>query len=127
MTIKYIIPLLLIATVITAQTHYADQVTVEWDAPTTYDNGDPIPAGLILTYDVYIREKGGSQVFVGETMTLEYTVTLPAPGMKYDIGVLAKYPVDSDWIYSVVAWSIEEGWDVGFFVPAAQPDNLRVQ
>ena len=110
-------------------THYANQVTILYDAPTTDVDGNPLSQSTIdaLFYDVFIREKGGEQVYIGETDLLEYVVTLPTPGLKYDIGVLAKYPVDDDWIYSAIAWSTEEGWDVGFFVPVSPVTNLRIE
>lgn len=108
-------------------TYYANQVTITWDAPTTYENGDPLPSELEMFYDVYIREKGGEQIFQVEVANPPYTITFPTSNRKYDIGVLAKYQVDTDWIYSTILWSIEEGWDVGFFVPVAPVSNLRIE
>lgn len=116
----------------TQTTYYANQITIIWDAPTTYENGDPLPVGLDIYYDVYIREKGGVQVLQGEVLDLSYTITFPDANKKYDIGVLAKYQLDTTWFYSTVNWSIDdtlntESWDVGFFVPANPPTNLRIE
>lgn len=116
----------------TQTTYYANQVTITWDAPTTYENGDLLPVDLDIYYDVFIREKGGEQIYLGEILSPPYTVTFPAPNRKYDIGVLAKYQLEGNWFYSVVNWSIDdilntEGWDVGFFVPASPPTNLRIE
>ena len=57
----------------------------------------------------------------------EITITFPNPNMKYDIGVLAKYPIGDGWLYSAVLWSIEEGWDVGVFIPTAPIINMRIE
>lgn len=116
----------------TQTTYYANQVTITWDAPTTYENGELLPIDLDIYYDVYIREKGGAQVLQGEVLDLSYTITFPDANKKYDIGVLAKYQLDTTWFPSVVNWSIDdtlntESWDVGFFVPANPPTNLRIE
>ncbi|KKN05478.1 hypothetical protein LCGC14_1086850 [marine sediment metagenome] len=107
-------------------THYANQVTITWDAPTTFESGKPIPTEIVLSYDVFIREKGGEQVLVETVDNPPYTVTFPDPGYKYEIGVLAKYYVDEQPMYSAILWSIQEGWDVGFFEPASQVTNFKV-
>lgn len=126
---KLILIVFLLLTVVgySQTTHYANQVTITWDAPTTFEDGTLIPPEINIDYDVYLREKGGEQVLIAEIQYPPYTVTLPTPGLKYDIGVLAKYQVGDDWLYSVIAWSIQEGWDVGFFVPANPPINLRIK
>ena len=111
----------------TQTTYYANQVTITWDASTTYENGDLLPAGIDIYYDVYIREKGEEQIYLGETIEITYLITFPIVNKKYDIGVLAKYQIGTDWLYSSILWSIEEGWDVGFFVPASPPTNLRIE
>lgn len=113
-------------------TYYANQITITWDAPTHFINDDPIPPETIITYDVYIREKGGPQVLQSEVSGPPFTITFPTPNRKYDIGVLAKYQLDSTWFYSVMNWSIDdtlnaESWDVGFFVPANPPTNVRIE
>lgn len=116
----------------TQTTYYANQVTITWNAPTTYENGELLPVDLELSYDVYIREKGGEQTYLSEVLNPPYTVTFPIPNKKYDIGVLAKYQLGTTWFYSTVNWSIDntlnmEGWDVGFFVPASPPTDLRIE
>ncbi len=113
-------------------TYYANQITITWDAPTTYENGDPLPVDLDIYYDVYIREKDGEQIYLGETMGITYSVTFSIANKKYDIGVVAKYQLDNTWFYSVMNWSIDdvlnqESWDVGFFVPVDPPMNIRIE
>lgn len=128
-----IIAILLITIIGYAQTtYYANQITITWDAPTTYENGDLLPVDLDIYYDVYIREKGELQIYLGETIGITYLITFPNPNKYYDIGVLAKYQLDNTWFYSIVNWSIDdtlnmEAWDVGFFVPANSPINLRIE
>ncbi len=97
-----------------------------------YENGDLLPVDLDIYYDVYIREKGEAQVYLGEVLSPPYTITFPVVNKKYDIGVLAKYQLDTTWFYSAMNWSIDdalnaESWDVGFFVPANPPTNVRIE
>ena len=113
-------------------TYYANQITITWDAPTAYENNDPLPVDLDIYYDVYIREKGGVQILQGEVLNPPYTITFPDANKKYDIGVLAKYQLDTTWFYSAMNWSIDdtlnaESWDVGFFVPANPVTNVRIE
>ncbi len=125
--------ILLIATVITAQTtYYANQITITWDAPTHHTNGDILDPAIVIEYDVYIREKGGVQILQGEVPSPPYTITFPDANKKYDIGVIAKYQLDTTWFYSAMNWSIDdtlndESWDVGYFVPANPVTNLRIE
>ena len=119
---------LLISTEISAQTtHYANQVTITWDTPTEYSNGDPLPLDMVILYDVYIREKGEGQVFIAEIDVPPYTITFPNPNTIYDVGVLAKYALGTGWMYSAILWSVEEGWDVGWFLPTSSPANVRIE
>ena len=126
---KLILTLFILTAMIgyTQTTHYANQVTITWDAPAEYINGDPLPVELELSYDVYIREKEGEQVLIETISNPPYTITFPNPNMKYDVGVLAKYPIGDDWLYSVILWSIQEGWDVGVFIPTAPVINMRIE
>ena len=47
---------------------YAVEVVVQWDAPTTYVNGDPLPASQIVSYSV-ISTLGVKQIVTGTTAT----------------------------------------------------------
>ncbi len=109
---KFILVVFLLLTVIgyAQTTHYANQVTITWDAPTNYENGDPLPIDLDIVYDVYIREKGGEQIKQGEGLSEPpFTITFPQPNRKYDIGIIAKYQLDDTWFYSAMNWSDVNG------------------
>lgn len=77
---------------VNAQTwHTANQTTVGWDAVTTLDNGDPMPGGDTISYNVYLRNAitGGDPVRVATGINaVQYTVTLGVEG-KYFVGLSA--------------------------------------
>jgi hypothetical protein len=72
-----------------------NQVTIAWDATTTLIDGQPIPAGAIIKYDVYISnadtdpDKANPTKLTAEPIdALEYTLTLNTEG-RYIAGVKA--------------------------------------
>lgn len=78
---------------ILAQNWYiTDQGTIEWDAVTVLGNGDPIPIGDIVQYQVYLcryDEPKENAVPEGSPTDLtEYTFTLVNEG-RYWVGVRA--------------------------------------
>lgn len=57
--------------------HWADQITVTWDAPEFLTDGTPIPAGDAIAYNMYLRPNGETtEPFVATVSALQYTYTL---------------------------------------------------
>ena len=116
--------------------HTANQATVAWDAVTTLSNGDPVPAGDIVKYKVWLKNAmtGGEPVELGEVAELEYTVTLNTEG-KYFVGVSAlRYTSENILIgESIICWSdtvactAEGPFGIQYFLPLMGPINLRLK
>jgi len=74
-----------------AVTYYApDQATIAWDAVTTLSDGNPIPAGDVVAYKVYLSHDGIT--IVGEPVEVtatQYTITFPAGEAIWFAGVSA--------------------------------------
>ncbi len=70
--------------------HSANQVTVRWDAVTTLLNGDPVPEGDLVTYNLYIRsvQTGAEVEVITRVSVLEHTITFAEEG-DYHIGIRA--------------------------------------
>ncbi len=70
--------------------HSANQVTVRWDAVTTLLNGDPVPEGDLVTYNLYIRsvQTGAEAEVITGVSVLEHTITFAEEG-DYHIGIRA--------------------------------------
>jgi hypothetical protein len=88
--------LILIAVFLMTSVAYADdwysanQATVRWDAVTTLLNGDPVPAGDTVTYDLYTKSvQTGTEieVAIGVTAT-EYVFAFATEG-DYHVGIRA--------------------------------------
>ena len=85
--------------------HWANQITVEWDAPEFLIDGTPIPAGDVLSYNMYLRPNGATtEPIVGASSVLEYTYTLPEgihePGvsaLRYIGGTGTPFESDITW------------------------------
>jgi len=135
-----VIAILLIFTGIAfAQTwHTVNQATVEWDAVTALDNGDPLPAGDTIEYVVYLanaitdpNKDNPSEI---ETITAtQSTITLNVEG-SYFVGVKAvrKIADGTNVGESEVAWSDDpqfvqggETFGLRYFLPPAAPGNMR--
>jgi hypothetical protein len=90
--------------------YIANQITVAWDAPTTYFNQEPIPETALIKYLLYAKPiTGGTEIPAGDTEVgiLEKTITLPSAGIEYLIGAKA-LEVDAAGLAlgsSVIAWS----------------------
>ena len=72
-----------------AVTYYTpDQATIAWDAVTTLDNGNPLPAGDTVAYKVYLSHDGllpdGTPVEISAT---QYTLTFPVGEAVWFAGV----------------------------------------
>ncbi len=66
---------------------HTNQITIEWDAVTTLRNGDPIPAGDVISYQVSIAEDPQfPDQAIGETGELYLDYILPSEG-TFIIGV----------------------------------------
>ena len=90
--------------------HIANQITVAWDAPTTYTDDAPIPTTALIKYFLYTKPNvGGTEVLAGDTGVgmLEKTITLPSAGIEYLIGAKAAEVDSADAILgeSVIVWS----------------------
>ena len=118
--------------------HTANQATVAWDAVTTLSNGDPVPAGDIVRYKVWLKNAvtGGEPVELGEVAELEYTITLNTEG-KYFVGVSAlRYTSENILISkSTICWSdmvactaeAEGPFGIQYFLSLKDPVNIRLK
>ena len=114
---------------IAQEVHYTNQITVAWDPVTLLTDGSPIPAGDVITYEIF---KGDE--LIGETAEIQYTVTFDQEG-EYRVGVRTKRQVAStgDIIYSEINYSDQNGdstpdpFVVRFIKPVQMAKNLRLQ
>ncbi len=116
----------------------ANQVTIAWDAVTTLDNGDPVPTGDQIVYDVFVYNYKGSamtQVVTGGAST-SVTITFNIEG-RYVAGVRVKRIVDAGTpdeqiLESQVNWSNVNGvntpnpFGLRYFINPSVPINLRI-
>ena len=120
-----------------AQTwHTANQVTVAWDAVTTLSNGDPIPSGDSISYNIYIKLEDGTNLeHVGTTNMLTHTITFNAEG-RYFIGFqTVRVPEgETEQQLSATVWSSDpaicannEDFGVKFFLAAGTVTGVRLQ
>jgi len=109
-----ILGLLLVPTLSPAQIGWvtANQATVQWDAVTADVDGDPIPAGTHVEYEVWLVNKvtdpgKTNPAKVATTTATEFTITLGVKG-QYLVGVLAAHVEDGTnekLAESTIAWS----------------------
>lgn len=131
--------IMLIGSIALAQTwHTANQATVAWDAVTTVDNGDPLPATDTIEYVVYLSNAvtdpdKNNPVEVARTTNTEQLITLNVEG-SYFVGCKAirKIADGTNVGESVVAWSDDpqyvlngQTFGLRYFMPPAAPSNLR--
>jgi hypothetical protein len=111
-----------------AQTiHYANQATIAWDAVTKYQDGTNLPTGTVVKYEIYLKD--GTQTLLGETIAVQFTVTL-TDYLIHDVGVRSNITVGGTKYFSEVAWASVDG--VPPFVLQRYPApakvlNLRVE
>ena len=116
----------------------ANQITIEWDAVTTLDNGDPIPAGDQIVYDVFVYNFKGSAMtqVVTDGLLTSVTITFNIEG-RYSAGVRVKRIVDAgtpdeEILESPVNWSNVNGvytpnpFGLRYFINPSMPINLRI-
>jgi hypothetical protein len=111
----------------TQTVHYANQTTIAWDAVTKYQDGSVLPAGTVVSYEIYLKD--GTQTLLGLTTATQFTVTL-TDYLIHDVGVRAGITISGTKYFSEVAWASVDG--VPPFVlqryPApAKVQNLRVE
>ena len=136
-----ILAFILCASLSFAQTWYtANQSTVEWDRVTTLSNGDPLGAGEVVKYRVYLKNavNGGTPAVVspaGDVATNSFTVTLNTEG-SYFVGVSAVRYDSTDTVLgeSSIAWSDDptvcansEDFGIRYYFLPANPGGLRRQ
>lgn len=99
---------------------YTDLATVEWDAVTTFINGDPIPAGWIVEYEVLISDPMQSLGITADTTATFAVIWLEdkAVGVKTIV-------TENDGVtkhYSEITRSDIEGIPVPFRLCSATPN-----
>jgi len=107
--------------------HYANQSTIKWDAVTKYAGGASLPAGTVVTYEIYLKD--GSQTLLGETTTTQFVVTL-TDYLIHNVGVRAYITSGATKYYSEVAWSSVDGvppFVLQVYPAPAKVLNLRVE
>jgi hypothetical protein len=112
----------------------ANAVQIAWDAVTTLDNGDPIPAGDIIAYEILVAPSGdkGAAISQGEVTNTQTTVQLATEGV-FVIGVRTIRVVNGTRYESPINWSDVNGVNtpdpflVRLYRPPAVPAGLRVQ
>ena len=135
-----VIAILLIFTGIAfAQQWYtANQATVEWDAVTTLDNGDPLPPTDIMEYVVYLANaitdpNKDNPSEIATTTSTSQLITLNVEG-SFFVGVKAVRKIADGTVVgeSEVAWSDDpqfvqggETFGLRYFLPPAAPGNMR--
>lgn len=137
--VLFLIFSLVIGGIALAQTwHTANQATVEWDAVTTIDNGDPLPPTDTIEYVVYLANaitdpNKDNPAEIARTTNTNQLITLNVEG-QYFVGVKAirKIADGTEVGESVVAWSddpqyVQNGETFGlrYFLPPSAPGNLR--
>jgi len=116
--------------------HTANQATVGWDAPTTFQNGDPIPQDAVLEYDLYTATLAdhSDAVKVGHSTSLTGVLSFTAEG-NYIVGVSAVRVVSGSPIGSSdIAWSnVPEyclngaTFGISYYLVPDLPDNIYKQ
>jgi len=86
----------------------ANQVTLSWDPVTTLENGDPIPDGNVIKYEIFHVPENGSKTLdyklLGETLDPNYVLTFADEG-NFILGVRA-----SRWINNILRGTSVINW-----------------
>ncbi len=130
--------LLVFGTIALGQDWYtANQVTLQWEAVTTTEDGTELPATDKVKYKVFIKNAitGGTEVELGEVEAVEYTITLNTEG-SYFLGVRALRYSSGDVLLSesIICWSdiaecAAEGkpFGVRYWLPPASVGGLGLK
>jgi len=111
--------------------HLANQATVAWDESTALVNGDPIPAGDIVRYKIYLSDGVGNRTELEETDNSQATITFTNEG-QFFVGVSSlRYDQENNLLSeSPITWSnVEPSEPFGFvfWQMLAEPIGLRIQ
>lgn len=128
---------LLCASISFGQTwHIANQITVGWDEVTTLANGDPIPAGDSIAYEIFLKNsETGEETYIDNTAETQYLFTL-SDGDKYFTGVRTVRNIqgENDVIRSAISWSDNpavcqnnENFGIMYYIPPGDTIGLRIQ
>jgi hypothetical protein len=141
-----VVSLLAFSFAMAQEVHWANQITMFWDAPTFLaDGATPIPPEDVIAYNLYIREPGetvpdraldpdGYQDFLNNhfvSMTNETSYTFTLNDGIWDVGATALRYIGGTGgpFESVLVWGSEA--TPPFYVGSGQasdaPHNLRVQ
>ena len=111
---KLAILLVLLAPLLLAQDIvYKTSAIVEWDAVTQLGNGDPIPAGWVMSYEVYVstqypvinEQDPAAHTYLGATSAAQYgPITIDWYEHKA-VGVRSNLVDGADVYYSEIGWS----------------------
>jgi len=108
--------------------HWADQITVEWDAPEFLVDGTPIPAEDVIAYNMYLRPENAppiperdsydtieeykeaytnylAEYSVGTVSVLQYTYTLPEGIHEAGISAVRYIGGAGSPFESIIIWS----------------------
>ena len=131
-----LIGLLLMAGVASAQWTpvHTNQITVIWLEVTTLENGDPIPAGDSVAYEVFTRKlPDGTQQSIGRTTELTSTITIPDEG-EWAVGIAAiRLCADGSETITEINWSTVNGaatpnpFSVIYRIPLSGVEGLSPQ
>jgi len=89
--------LMMIAALLCSPALYAVEVVVQWDAPTTYVNGDPLPPEHIVSYSIF-GGLDGPQTVTGTTATFSVN-----PGLQcWFVNTLATNGLESSYTWLCV-------------------------
>jgi len=84
---------------------YTNSATIEWDAVTTLGNGDPLPAGWTVEYEVFISDPETS---IGMITATEIDIPVTWNTHRY-VGVRAVMNDGTTLHYSDINWSNVNG------------------
>ena len=115
----------------------ANQSTISWQAVTTKTDGNPLSAGDVVDYTIFVAnsvtdpDKANPEE-VGTTADLTYTITLNVEG-RYFVGVRANRALVDDpdtVLQSDIAWSDDPAYatvpfGLQFYLPPAAPTGLQ--
>jgi len=88
--------------------HWADQITVEWDAPTLLVDGNPIPPEDVIAYNMYLRPDGAAtEPLVGTVSGLQYTYTLPEGIHEAGVSAVRYIGGVGSPFESTILWSLD--------------------
>jgi hypothetical protein len=128
-----VLALLAVETAKGQEWHDTDQATIQWDAVTTLEDGNP--ATGTISYKLYRKTApaGEPEVIAEGVTATSYVMTFPVEG-SYIIGVSAVRDVEGQSIESSsISWSDDPQytnnapWGIKHYISPAAPTGLRKQ